>query len=87
MNKMKLELAELEVQSFETAANAGARLGTVNGHAEGKTTVGCEGTAVICPVESDNDHCPSIGCTFFRPCDTNVPCESVDCAPSEFYIC
>lgn len=84
MSKMKLELAELEVQSFETAAHGGARLGTVNAHA--KTEADCVGTAFGCG-GSDHDHCPSIGCTFFRPCDTNVPCESVDCAPSEFYIC
>lgn len=85
MNKMKLDLAELEVQSFETAASGDARLGTVN--AQAKTAAGCEGTASICPVESDNDHCPSIGCTFFRPCDTIAPCESGDCAPSEYYFC
>ena len=80
MSKMKLQLNALRVQSFETDAAAERRPGTVKGHADLATGSGC--------MVSDNDHCPSIGCTFFRPCDTIAPCgESVDCPPSEFYIC
>lgn len=84
MTKMKLELSALEVQSFETADDASARAGTVNGHA--KTQVDCLATGAGCG-ESDNDHCPSIGCSFFRPCDTITPCETQDCYNTVYIDC
>jgi len=74
MNKLTLDLDSLRVQSFETAADRTAELGTVHAHAEPEKT-GPQDTNC-----SAIDACASaLGCTQFN-CDTYDPrlCPSVD---------
>lgn len=79
MNKMKLNLASLDVQSFETAKTAASYEGTVEGHAAAKT-IGCGSEIDACPSSlgctyqcPSVDICTGLGCeTFDTNCPTNV---------------
>lgn len=79
MNKMKLNLDSLAVQSFETAATSAAR-GTVDGYA--KTYNGCT---------SEIDACPSArGCTEIGGClpyTADKACQTYDGCTSEVDAC
>lgn len=80
MNKFKLELDSLDVQSFETARSANAFDGTVNGHAAPPRTIGCGSEIDACPSSlgctyqcPSVDICTGLGCeTFDTNCPTNV---------------
>ncbi|MBB4635741.1 hypothetical protein [Longimicrobium terrae] len=77
MNKMKLELDSLDVQSFATAKVDGYQ-GTVDGHAKTPAcTLGCGSEIDACPSSlgctyqcESIDRCTGLGCESF---DTNCP--------------
>ncbi len=76
MNKLKLNVESLQVQSFETAAAQDGRLGTVHGLAGPKKT-GIDDTNC-----SAIDACASArGCTeIFETC---FGCETADCPSAD----
>lgn len=61
MNKLKLDLDGLQVETFETAAADGAERGTVHGHYSQRGT--CDGRAATCQVGTCTARCGTAGCT------------------------
>jgi hypothetical protein len=60
MNKMKLNLDGLQVETFDTASDTAER-GTVMGHWSQRGT--CDGRAATCQVASCTAYCGTAACT------------------------
>jgi hypothetical protein len=61
MNKLKLNLDTLQVETFATAAVDGAERGTVHGHYSQRGT--CDARAATCQVGTCTARCGTVGCT------------------------
>jgi len=61
MNKLKLNLDRLQVETFEPASASEAERGTVHGHWSQRGT--CDGRAATCQVASCTAYCGTAACT------------------------
>jgi hypothetical protein len=76
MKKLSLDLAELRVESFETAAGGPTPRGTVRGNALSDCcTFSCAGTCGIQPPSTDEPALPT------RRCETDETNDMTGCQP------